>query len=116
MGDRSRQGGHGVDRRGRCLLGRADGRFYNRLLGARHLGHSWQAVAAGGTTIGRQGMDLAARVLAATAWDLFQTPELLRDAKAEHRRRLAGRSYHSLLGPNQPPPLDYRLAPSERGR
>jgi aminobenzoyl-glutamate utilization protein B len=78
--------------------------------------HSWQAVAAGGTTIGRKGMLLAASTLAATAWDLFQTPELLRDAKSEHRRRLAGRSYRSLLGPNQPPPLDYRLAPSDRGR
>ena len=36
--------------------------------------HSWQAVAAGGTTIGRKGMILATRVLAATAWDLFQSP------------------------------------------
>ena len=78
--------------------------------------HSWQAVAAGGTTIGRKGMVLSARVLAATAWDLFQSPEILRDAKTEHLRRLAGRSYQSLLGPNQSPPLDYRLAPGERGR
>src|SRR5205814_819428 len=34
--------------------------------------HSWQAVACGGTSIGRKGMDLAARTLAATAFDLFQ--------------------------------------------
>jgi len=33
--------------------------------------HSWQATAAGGTTIGRKGMMLAARALAATAFDLF---------------------------------------------
>src|SRR5262249_11209273 len=77
--------------------------------------HSWQAVAAGGTSIGRKGMLLSARVLAATAWDLFQSPELLEAAKAEHRRRLAGHPYRSLLGPNQKPPLDYRLAPGRHG-
>jgi aminobenzoyl-glutamate utilization protein B len=73
--------------------------------------HSWQAVAAGGTSIGRKGMILAARVLAATAWDLFQAPESLRLARAEHHRRLAGHPYRALLGPDQKPPLDYRIAP-----
>ena len=34
-------------------------------------GHSWQAVACGGTTIGRKGMLLAADILAASAWDLI---------------------------------------------
>jgi aminobenzoyl-glutamate utilization protein B len=74
-------------------------------------GHSWQAVAAGGTSIGRKGMILAARVLAATAWDLFQAPAALRAAQDEHRSRLAGHPYRSLLGPDQKPPLDYRNAP-----
>ena len=73
--------------------------------------HSWQSAAAAGTTIGRKGMVLAARTLAASAWDLFHSPEVLREAKAEHRRRLESRPYHSLLGPNQKPPLDYRNAP-----
>ena len=75
--------------------------------------HSWQAVAAGGTTIGRKGMLLAARVLAASAWDLFQDPKLLAAARAEHRRRLGGAKYESLLRPDQPPPLDYRDAPGQ---
>ena len=74
--------------------------------------HSWQAVAAGGTTIGRKGMVLAARVLAATAWDLFLDPKLLADARAEHRRRLDGRAYKPLLDPGQKPPLDYRDTPA----
>jgi aminobenzoyl-glutamate utilization protein B len=74
--------------------------------------HSWQAVAAGGTSIGRKGMILAARVLAATAWDLFQNPTLLENARAEHRARLEGQSYKTLLGDSQKPPLDYRDAPS----
>jgi aminobenzoyl-glutamate utilization protein B len=73
--------------------------------------HSWQAVAAGGTTIGRKGMVLAARTLAATTRDLFQSPRILQAAKTEHRRRLAGRPYRSLLGPGQKPPLDYRNLP-----
>jgi aminobenzoyl-glutamate utilization protein B len=76
--------------------------------------HSWQAVAAGGTSIGRQGMVLAARTLAATAWDLFTDPKLLAAAKAEHQQRLAGRAYHPLLEPNQEPPLNYRDPPRRR--
>ncbi len=43
-------------------------------------GHSWQAVACGGTTIAEKGMILAARVLAASAWDLYHVPR-------NHRRR-----------------------------
>jgi aminobenzoyl-glutamate utilization protein B len=77
--------------------------------------HSWQAVAAGGTTIGRKGMILASRVLAATGSDLFQSPSLLVAARAEHRRRLAGHPYQSLLGPDQKPPLDYRATPGQGG-
>jgi aminobenzoyl-glutamate utilization protein B len=73
-------------------------------------GHSWQAVACGSTTIGKKGMNLAARNLAATAYDLFTDPQLVKDAKAEHARRLAGRKYASLLEKDQAPPLDYRAA------
>ncbi len=71
-------------------------------------GHSWQAVAGGGTTIGRKGMHLAARVLAGSAWDLMTKPNLIRDAKAEHQRRVGDRKYESLLEPGQKAPLDYR--------
>jgi aminobenzoyl-glutamate utilization protein B len=76
--------------------------------------HSWQATAAGGTSIGKKGMQLAARVLAATAWDLFHDPKLIAAAQAEHRQRLAGRAYRSLLLPGQEPPLDYRDPPKGR--
>jgi len=74
-------------------------------------GHSWQAVAAGGTTIGKKGMLLAAKTLAATAWDLFHDPKLVAEAKAEFHRRLDGRTYQPLLLPGQEPPLDYRKPP-----
>ena len=36
-------------------------------------GHSWQAVACGGTTIGKKGMQLAAKVLAARRGTCFTT-------------------------------------------
>ena len=77
-------------------------------------GHSWQAVAAGGTTIARKGMQLAARTLAATAWDLYHDPKLLVAAKQEHRLRLADQEYESLLEPGQKPPLNYRDPPKPR--
>jgi aminobenzoyl-glutamate utilization protein B len=77
-------------------------------------GHSWQAVACGGNTMARKGMLLAARVLAATAWDLYQKPEILAASKAELERRLADQQYEPLLEADQKPPLDYRLAPSEK--
>jgi aminobenzoyl-glutamate utilization protein B len=73
--------------------------------------HSWQAVAAGGTSIGRQGMNLAAKTMAATAWDLFHQPDVLTAAKAEHAKRLVGRTYEPLLLTGQKAPLDYRNSP-----
>ena len=70
--------------------------------------HSWQAVAAGGTSIGTKGMMLAARTLAATAIDLFDNPELIVKATAEFDdRRGDGFVYRSLVG-ERLPPLDYR--------
>ena len=70
--------------------------------------HSWQAVAAGGTSIGRKGMNVAARVLAVSAWDLMTKPAVLKEAKAELDRRLGERKYQSLMLKGQKPPLDYR--------
>jgi aminobenzoyl-glutamate utilization protein B len=78
-------------------------------------GHSWQAVACGGTTIGKKGMNLAARTLAATAFDLFVDEKLRAAAKAEHTKRLDGRKYSAMLEKDQPPPLDYRDPPKRKG-
>ena len=73
-------------------------------------GHSWQAVACGGTTIARQGMNMAARTLALSAAELFSHPELLAQAREEHLKRLEGIKYTPLILPEQKPPLDYRKA------
>jgi aminobenzoyl-glutamate utilization protein B len=56
-------------------------------------------------------MNLAARVLASSAWDLYEHPETLTAAKAELQRRLGDQKYESLMRPGQKPPLDYRNAP-----
>ena len=71
--------------------------------------HSWQAVAAGGTSIGNKGMVVAAKTLALTAVDLFTNEALVESAKSEHQNRLPENwVYEPLLG-DRPPPLDYRL-------
>jgi aminobenzoyl-glutamate utilization protein B len=70
--------------------------------------HSWQAVAAGGMSIGEKGMVVAARTMAATAVDLFTRPDVLAAAKAEQAKRQGpGFVYRALVG-DRPPPLDYR--------
>ena len=73
--------------------------------------HSWQAVACGGTPIARKGMNLAAKVLASSAWDLLSNPKLVAQAKAEHVQRLGERKYETLMQPMQKPPLNYRVKP-----
>jgi aminobenzoyl-glutamate utilization protein B len=70
--------------------------------------HSWQAVAAGGMSIGHKGMLLAAKVLAQTGVDLVEDDALRARARAEfEERRGPGFRYEPLLG-NRSPPLDYR--------
>lgn len=70
--------------------------------------HSWQAVAAGGMSIGRKGMMVAAKTLTLTAIDLFEDPEIVTKATEElNSRRGKNFVYESLLG-DRDPPLDYR--------
>ncbi len=70
--------------------------------------HSWQAVAAGGTSIGHKGMDLASKTLANAAVRLFSDVQLLNAARTEFdERRGVNYVYEPLLGDRQPP-LDYR--------
>ncbi len=70
--------------------------------------HSWQAVAAGGMSIGHKGMQLATQVLAKTAVDLIRDPGKIRAARKEFiQARGADFRYSALLGDRQPP-LDYR--------
>lgn len=70
--------------------------------------HSWQAVAAGGTSIGEKGMMIAAKSLTLTAIDLFRDKEIIEKAKQEfQQRRGPDFKYIPLLGDREPA-LDYR--------
>lgn len=70
--------------------------------------HSWQAIAAGGTSIGAKGMQVAAKTLALTAIDLIEDPDHLAAARTEFAtRRGEDFTYSALLG-DRDPPLDYR--------
>ena len=70
--------------------------------------HSWQAVAAGGTSIGHKGMIIAAKTLAMTTVDLLKEPSLVAGAIAEFQeRRGADFEYIPLVG-DRKPALDYR--------
>lgn len=70
--------------------------------------HSWQAVAAGGTSIASKGMMVAAKTLSLTAISLFQNPKTIAEAKKEFNdRRGADFTYIPLLG-DRAPALDYR--------
>ncbi len=69
--------------------------------------HSWQAVAAGGMSIGTKGMLIAAKTMALTAQELFTDPAQLTRARQEFEKRLGGFTYKSRVG-DRKPPLDYR--------
>ncbi|WP_435355634.1 amidohydrolase [Emticicia sp. SJ17W-69] len=71
--------------------------------------HSWQAVAAGGMSIGRKGMVIAAKTLALTATDLFENPQLIKDAKTEFEKARGTKEfkYQAMVG-DRKPALDYR--------
>jgi aminobenzoyl-glutamate utilization protein B len=70
--------------------------------------HSWQAVAAGGTSIGKKGMMVAAKTLSLSAIELFSNPKIIKAAKEEHQKRLGTQfKYIPLIG-NRAPALDYR--------
>jgi len=71
--------------------------------------HSWQAVAAGGTSIGVKGMFVAAKTLTLTAIALFEDPSVLEDAAAEYEELVGPEFHYTPLVGDRPPPLDYRL-------
>ena len=70
--------------------------------------HSWQAVAASGTSIGFKGAQLAAKAMTAMAMELYTNQALREQAKAEFAASLGpDYEYESLVG-DRAPPLDYR--------
>ena len=68
------------------------------------VGHSWQQVAGGGTTIGTKGALGAARVLFLSAYELYTKPEVLAAVRKEFdERRGPDFRFEPLMGNRRPP-------------
>jgi aminobenzoyl-glutamate utilization protein B len=67
--------------------------------------HSWATTASHGTEGSVRGAEVAAKVLAMTAVDLFLDPELLEEARAFFLEKTGGRPYVSPVPADQKPPL-----------
>lgn len=69
--------------------------------------HSWQAVSCGTTEIAAKGMINAAKVMAMTAIDFYNSPAIIQKAKEEFIKQKGDYKYQALLG-DRPPALNYR--------
>ena len=68
------------------------------------VGHSWQQVASGGTTIGTKGALGAARVLFLSAYELYTRPDVLAAVRKEfEERRGPDFRFEPLMGSRRPP-------------
>ncbi|HLT21095.1 MAG TPA: M20 family metallopeptidase [Thermomicrobiales bacterium] len=67
-------------------------------------GHSWGITACGGMSIGHKGMLHAAKIMAVSAAELIDHPELIEQAKAEHREATGGKPYKAPLPDGAMPP------------
>ena len=74
-------------------------------------GHSWQATACTGGSIGRKGMMVAAKTLALSAMDLLTDPARVAAARASFEKARGDRQYRSRIPATSAPPLGYRDTP-----
>ena len=72
-------------------------------------GHSWQLVAQGKAPAAHKGMEHAAKVMAATAVDLFRNPALIEEAKADFQERLAGAPFINPIPDDVNPPIPAKV-------
>ncbi len=88
------------------------------------IGHHWSAVSAYYGSSAWKGLNTGAKVMAATAIDLFTRPQVLEDIKEEFAEYSKNHPYKSLLPEGAEPPLDlnrelmekYRPLMEEAGR
>tara|TARA_B100000929_G_scaffold100910_1_gene79689 strand:- start:2131 stop:3552 length:1422 start_codon:yes stop_codon:yes gene_type:complete len=66
--------------------------------------HSWAVVACTGMSIGHKGMLFAAKSLSMTMVDLFENPKLVKEIKAEFKKRKGDKVYKAMI-PDGPPPI-----------
>jgi aminobenzoyl-glutamate utilization protein B len=68
--------------------------------------HAWPVVATGGMSIGHKGMLLAAKTLAATMVDLYESPATLKEVRAEFEKKRGDVKFNAYL-PDGPPPVPH---------
>lgn len=67
--------------------------------------HSWQMVAQGKTSVAHKGMVYAAKVMASTAVELFENPQLIAEARKELDQRLGEDKYVNPIPAEVKPPI-----------
>ncbi len=67
-------------------------------------GHHWSTVACGGMSIGHKTLTTGAKTLAATALDLYESPDLLEQMRSEWEKQTDGIQYKSAIPEGQKPP------------
>jgi len=67
-------------------------------------GHSWQAVACGGMSIGHKGMIYSAKAMAMTMSDLYKSPKLINEIKKEYKESKGDEEYEAMI--DGPAPID----------
>lgn len=72
--------------------------------------HTWQLTAQGKSPMAHKGMEHAAKVMAATARMLFENPEVLAAAQAEHAAQMAQTPYMCPMPDEVKPPIKPRAA------
>lgn len=68
--------------------------------------HHWGVVYCAGNSMGQKSMDVASKVIASSAIDLFLDPAILISARKEFDERMKGKEYRCLMPDNSNPPLD----------
>lgn len=76
-------------------------------------GHSWQATACSGMSIGHKSLIFAAKTIAGAGLDLMTKPELLSKAQEEFKQRMKNRGYKSPIPDEVNPPLEVARAAYE---
>ena len=75
--------------------------------------HNWMVTACAGNSIGKRTMDRAAQIMTSSFIDIVTSPETIRQARAEWRERLGGRTYRCLLPEDHQAPLGVNRAVME---
>ncbi len=70
--------------------------------------HTWQLTAQGKTPAAHKGMVHAAKIMAGTARDLFEKPDVLAQAQADHQALLSKSPYECPMPPDIQPPIQKR--------